>query len=149
MKRRITILVSVVAIAAGTLVSILPAGSANAASLSCRGEIRSFAKIYANVQLSYWIICNRKVERIQVKAFIRELDRWSPQKIFSCENTDFCVAYELLADRPGSQLYTARPSGEFAPPATYVKDGSKLLVCNGLPVTGQLAMPCEAAGRYF
>ena len=60
-------------------------------------------KFQGVVHMKYWIYCDRHVDRIGLRAFIREGDRWSDMQDVVCRNTYVCEAHETLPDRPGSQ----------------------------------------------
>ncbi len=139
------------AVAAVTVVaaSFSMAGSpapAQAAASPCHGYVYSFKKVSGVVRMNYWIYCSRKVDKIVLKAFLREGDRWSAMNTVTCRNTNVCSNLETLKDRSGSQSYFGRAYEGSWPPATYVKDNGNTWRCNA---DGDAGLRCGGAGKKF
>lgn len=112
----------------------------------CHGYVYSFKKDGGTIRMEYWIYCTRRVDRIGLKAFIREGDRYSQKNRVTCRNAYVCKSVETLRDRAGKQYYGARAAEGFNPPSSYVQDNSHVWICNG---QGASAMRCGGASARF
>lgn len=128
--------------------AIAPAEAASGSG--CHGYVYKFKKIKATnrVKMNYWVWCNRHVDLIHVRAFIREGDRWKYTKTATCRDTYVCKGHASMRDKAGKQLYTARAveGGDLAD-VTYVKNGAHgLWGCGG---TWGDNMNCSGAGKTW
>ena len=111
----------------------------------CSGYVLNFYEGDGLVKMTYAINCSKKVDKIQLKAFLREGDRWSQQNIVTCRNVRICTNAESLRDRAGSESYFARAFEGHFPPSTYVQHNGNTWICNA----PEHAMPCGGAGNNF
>ena len=135
---------AVVPLLAVALFSTARTAPAQAAGSPCHGYVYSFKKVSGVVRMTYWIYCSRKVDRIQLKAFLREGDRWSAMNTVTCRNTNVCKNEETLRDRAGSQSYFGRAYEGTWPPASWAKDNGSRWDCNA---PGESKMRCGGAGK--
>jgi hypothetical protein len=120
---------------------------ADASSQLCRGWVLYMNKDKAGVVRStYSVYCDKKVDKIVLKAFMREGDRWSAMNTVTCRNTNICNNRESLKDRKGTQSYFVRAYEGDWPPSTYVQDNGNTRRCNAKGKTG---FPCGGSGKKF
>jgi hypothetical protein len=110
----------------------------------CHGYVYQFNKVDGKVHANYWIYCNKTVDKIVLKAFLREGDRWSAMNTVTCYNTWVCQNHEYLADRSGTQWYYPRAYEGYWPPETYVTHNGRTWRCNASD-----GMRCNGDGKQF
>jgi len=138
--------VAIASLLATSLFGTGGAAPAQAAASPCHGYVYSFKKVSGVVRMNYWIYCSKKVDKIVLKAFLREGDRWSQQNTVTCRNTNICNNRESLRDRKGTQSYFVRAYEGDWPPATYVQDNGHTWRCNA---GGDAGFRCGGAGKKF
>ena len=138
--------VAIASLLATSLLGTAGAAPAQAAASPCHGYVYSFKKVSGVVRMNYWIYCSKKVDKIVLKAFLREGDRWSQQNSVTCRNTNICQNKESLTDRRGTQSYFGRAFEGTFPPASYVENNGNRWSCNAPKDSG---MRCGGAGRKF
>ena len=139
--------VAVVSVLAPLLFSAAAAAPAQAAASPCRGYVYTFKKVNNVVRMKYWVYCSKTVDKIVLKAFLREGDRWSQMNTVTCRNTWVCENEETLRDRAGSQSYFGRAYEGHWPPSSYVEHNGDRSICNAPGASSGLK--CGGAGKKF
>jgi hypothetical protein len=144
----VALLAPLLTLLSATSGAIEPAVAASGSG--CHGYVYKFKKAKATnrVKMTYWVYCNRHVDLIHVRAFIREGDRWRYTKTVTCRDAYVCRAHASMKDKAGKQVYTARAveGGDLAD-VTYVKNGAHhLWGCGG---TWGDPMKCTGAGHTW
>lgn len=138
--------VAAVMVVAALLFGAAGPAPAKAAASPCHGWVLYLNKRDGVVRSTYSIYCDRKVDKIVLKAFMREGDRWSAMNTVTCRNTNICNNRESLRDRRGTQSYFVRAYEGDWPPSTYVQDNGHTWRCNA---RGDAGFRCGGAGKKF